>query len=253
MPPLPKLRVPCLHELARQTRFLPAEPAHRQLVRALKLIEAIDPDQTYPEDWVLFRITGYRPEMHDPAMLVGAAVITDAAALAEHLSVAAALGADDLAAIAAELDDADRAGAEPSAWSSADELCERWSISRKTLDRYRKLGLPAVRIGTPGRGPTGPGSRLLFPSRAVEQFERRFADRLAAASTFQRLAPEIERRITKHAARYHRRFGCTLNQAAQRLAIRYGRSHEAVRNVLQRHEAAPSAMPPGADETAPEG
>lgn len=219
MPPLARLRIGALDDLARQLRFAPAETLRRQLERAEALAADIDPDLNYPEDWVVFRITGYRPETSDePATLVGAALLAEMSALVERLSDAARLRWDD-----------------PRAGPTLDpaQLCERWNVSRKTLDRYRRRGLIARRVvGENGK------PRLAFPLDAVERFEARERERIDRAAGFTRIDPDLEARMIRRASVYRRRAGCTLNGAALRLARRFGRSHEAVRQLLRRHDAA---------------
>lgn len=266
MPPLPRLRIPALDDLARQIRFEPAKAARRQLELAEALAGEIDPNRTYPEEWVVFRLTGYRPDAASqpvargrskpaapgadkrrpqgtresaPTLLVGAAVLADLPAFVERLSVAAKLTAKDLGA-AADLRTR-RGRAEGAAgWLDAPALCKRWKISRKTLDRLRRGG-DAV-SGPPGgllaRRVIGSDARhrLYFRLAAIEAFESRHADRLRSAAGFTRIDAGVEARMLRRAARYRRMLGCSLNQAAARLAARFGRSHEGVRQLLQRHD-----------------
>lgn len=221
MPPLPRLRIAALEDLARQLRFAPPETLRKQLERAEIVAGEIDPQVNYPEDWLVYRITGYRPEIDEPATFVGEALLGEMSALIERLSDAAGLRHDD-----------------PDAGPTLDAaaLCERWKISRKTLDRLRRRGLIARRVmGERGK------PRLAFPLAAVERFEAREGDRLRRAGEFSRIEPELQRRMIRRAAVYRRRLRCSLNAAAMRLARRFGRSHEAVRQMLMRHDAASPA------------
>jgi hypothetical protein len=266
MPPLPRLRIPALDDLARQVRFEPPRAARRQIAFAESLAAEIDPDRTYPEDWVLFRLTGFRaddraaggaatadaPERgappraeprkrrrprgagasaesgSGPTLIVGAALLADLPGLVERLSVAARLSEQDLAPDPA-WNEAERGPY----WLDAGALCRRWRISRKTLDRYRRLGLLGRRIVGPDRR-----HRLVFSRDWIDRFERRHAERLRQAAAFTRIDRDLERRILRRAERYRRLLGCSLNQAAARLAARFGRSHEAVRQLLRRHAGA---------------
>src|SRR5205823_1057158 len=108
MPRLPTLRTRVLQELARQLRFESAGAARRQLARAeelaLQLLEesgpagAAGPDR-FPEEWVVFRITGLRTE---PAggpgdgVVARGALLSDLPALIDRLSAAAKLTERDL-------------------------------------------------------------------------------------------------------------------------------------------------------------
>lgn len=261
MPPLPRLRSPVLIELERQLRFAPAEALRRHLERVEALASEIDPARSYPEDWVAFRVTGYRsstptntstgaagetassrprssrskpstprrpdaptPAPSSPPLIAGPILLADISALAERLSAGAGLSWSD----AREQDHA----------LDADDLCARWKISRKTLERYRRAGLPARRVAVE-KGL----SKLAFLPAVVKHFETTHAPRLNRAASFTRIDDATRAAMLRRAVRYRRRFNCSLNQVAQRLAKRYDRSHEAVRQLLIREEANPSSAP----------
>ncbi|MCL4741471.1 MAG: hypothetical protein KJZ54_04635 [Phycisphaerales bacterium] len=221
MPPLPRLRVTALGELAKQLRFAPREALLRDIERAEALAGEIDPGRVYPEDWIVFRITGYRAHIDEPAQVVGAALLGDLSALVERLTAAAGLTAEDLAA----------AGA-----IDADALAARWGVSRKTLERWRREGLLARRASLGGGL-----SRLAYMPGAVERFERANAARIARAAAFSRVPREVEAEMLRRAARYRDSLGLSLNETAGRLARRFGRSHEGVRRILRRHDQRASA------------
>lgn len=217
MPPLPRIRTGALADLADQLRFVPRDTLRRQIARAEDLAGEIDPEGRYPEEWVVFRVTGYRTELNEPSVLVGGALLSDLSAFVERLSASVPEAWGELP---------------PGAFLDAGALCARWKVSRKTLERCRRRGLIAYRV-TGGNG----RARLAFPLPGVERFESRHRDGLARAGSFSRIPEEVERRMVRRAAVYRRRLGCSLNQAARRLAARYGRSLEAVRQVLRRAEA----------------
>lgn len=217
MPPLPRIRAAVLAELARQLRFAPPETLLRQADRAAELAGELDPRQGYPEDWIVFRVTGHRPSAGATGVVAGEVLLPDLSAFVERLT--------------AEV---------PRRWRDLPEgrfldiaaLASRWGVARKTIERCRRKGLIAHRaLGADGR------VRLAFPVPGIERFEARHADELARARRFSRIAPDIERRMIRRAAVYRRRFGCSLNRAAARLAAHFGRSLEAVRQVLRRHDA----------------
>lgn len=230
MPRLPALRVGVLAELARQLRYEPPAAARRHLARAEDLAHQLidgSPDSnapaSFPEDWIVFRITGLRGDgivndAESPAMVVREALVADLPALIDRLSAAAALSPADHP---------------DSAWLSAAAVCSRWGVSRKTLERYRRRGLVSRRIAL-GAG----RQRVVFQLGIVESFERRFADDLNDARGFVRLSAKERASIVSRAARYRARFGWSLHRCAQRLAPRFGRSIECVRGVLRARDAA---------------
>ncbi len=214
MPPLSQLRTPSLKSLCDELRFAPKAALLRNIERAERLAREIDIAQAYPADWIVFRVTGYRPDTTDPPLVSGADLLGDLSALVEHLSHGAALCTSDL--------DAD-------AFLDAPRLCERWEVSRKTIDRLRKRGLIARRVLSPNGH-----SHLLFSADTVASFEQSESAPIARASGFTRISDAQAQQIRRRAQRYHASLGLSLNETAKRLAVRFGRSHEGVRQLLLR-------------------
>ena len=224
MPRFSRLRIAALEELAHELRFAPPEALERNLDRIETLAAEIDPSTAYPLDWIAFKVTAFRRELPGaPVTIAGKELLAELPALSERLSAAARLDAATLASRGA----IDRAS-----------LCQRWQVSPKTLERYKREGL----IGRRAIGEFGK-PRLVFMPVPVAWFERAHSDLIGRAASFSRLGIELESRIVRRAARYQRRFGCSLNQIAKRLADRFDRSHEAVRQLLKRarrdHDNAP--------------
>ncbi|MGP1273111.1 MAG: hypothetical protein ACTS22_07240 [Phycisphaerales bacterium] len=215
MPPLPRFRIDAIEDLARQLRYAPASALVRDLERTEAFAYEVDPAAGYPLDYVVFRVTGYRPEgtAHALRLIGGEDLLGELATLVEHLSASAKI---PLSSLDGAL--------------SAEELCGRWSVSRKTLERYRRRGLLSRRVVGPGGKP-----RVAYMPEAVRAFEAREPETIAAASGFSRLEPEVRQRVLRDALE-HARAGMSLNQAALAIAERIGRGHETVRQILQQHE-----------------
>jgi len=226
MPRLSRLTNESLARLAEELRFAPPPALERDIARAEDLAAELDPEQWYPEDWVVFRITGYRPELDEPATILGSALLADLSAFVERLSEPAKPDADAPGLIA------------------LDDLCARWGVSARTIARMRKTGLIARRARTKAGQPV-----LVFREEVVDRFERANPDRLARAGTFTRIDPETTARIESLARRARARFAWSLNQSAERIAPRVGRSREGVRQVLLRVER----RTPAFDVSAPMG
>ncbi len=218
MPPLPAIKVTVLKTLEERLRGQPRPSVLRSVENAESLAADLDPAQNYPEDWLVFRITGVRPQIDDPSLVMGEAALRDLSAFIERLTDAAKL---------------ELSQHPPEKYIPASDLCERWHISRKTLDRLRRRGLVARRVVGEDHKP-----RIVVPRIAAERFEQQHADELAKAAAFSRISPELEKRIIRRAEIYHRRLNCSLNAAAERIAKRFGRSHEAIRQLLKRHDEA---------------
>jgi RNA polymerase primary sigma factor len=217
MPPLAKCKIPEIADLADQLRFASVEALVRQVESAESLAADLDEKEQYPVDWLVFRITGHRPESKGGnTVFTGSAVLADLSAFVERLCESAEFGTADL----------------PDGSVDADTLAGRWSVSRKTIDRSRRKGLIARRV----RNEKGRAS-LYFSPKSVAAYEARRGDAIEKAGSFSRLKPETEAEIVRRAARYRSSFNCTLNQAAVRLADRFGRSHQGIRELLERHDA----------------
>lgn len=217
MPRLTTLRVGPLADLAEQLRFAPPTAVLRSLRAAEELVDYIDPDSSYRLAWLVQRLTGYKPDPdadeHD-IIIPGAALFAELSALAERLSDQARLGEQDV----------------PHGSLTLPDLCRRWSVDRKTIERRRRRGLIARRVRLPdGR------ARLAFTPAAVERFER-LDPRAASSEHFTRVDDATRERIIRRAERYRRSLGCTLNQAAVRLARRFNRSRETIRRILRAHD-----------------
>lgn len=215
MPRLPALRSDALERLAQEVRFGSPAAIRRQIQRLEELAGDLEPEQSYPEDWLLFRLTGYRVDGARPRQYLGRELLGDLSALAQRLCAAARLSEADC----------------PSAsFLTIDALAARWSVSRRTIERYGRLGLIGRRIGR------GVSARQVFLLAHVEAFERKHAGLIGSAGAYSRLDQRDAARIVRRARRYHRLLGWPLTRIARRLAQRLGRSPETIRQVLLRHE-----------------
>lgn len=222
MPRRSRIRIGALEDLAAQLRFAPRGAALRQIEQAEKLAQEIEPARTYAEDWVAWRITGYRRAMDDPALLVGEALIGDLSAFVERLSEESRLERAELGEGVLTLDD----------------LCARWNVSRKSIERYRRLGLLGIRVRDGSSSVS-----LVFRLRMVEAFERKYPERLKAAAEFRRLDADERRRVQRMGARLARGANASASAAAARIAPRVGRGRETIRRRLLTGEGKPAEAP----------
>lgn len=213
MPAVTQAKTPCIAQLASELGYASKPTLLRHLHRIDELGPQVDPDGIYPEDWIVFRITGYRPDIDNPSLVSGQALRGDLSAIAEKISEAAGLTADDII----------------ESYETIDSLSKRWSVSRKTIERYRRLGLIARRLDLGG------GRRsVIFMQSTVEWFESLNAKRLGKAAMFDRIPTSTINLIERWAIQYRARLGWSRSQAAARIAARTGHSHEGVRKVLIR-------------------
>lgn len=220
MPPLPRISCPMLVELARELRYAPRARLLKTVEKAEGLAGDLDAGASLPAEWVVFRLTGYRPERWpdapELATATGAELLHGLSALTELLT-----------------HQAEWTWAEAQAAGAVDRsaLAGRWGVSLKTLDRMKAEGLTGRRAKRPDGKVV-----LAFMPAVVAAVEKRRGSR-TAAPTAARMSPAERSRVIALAARFHRRFGCSLNQTAVRLAARIDRSVETVRQLLRGEEA----------------
>src|SRR5262245_13560985 len=122
-----KFRLDTLDSLARQMTFTPRAKLLAQLAAAEELLHTIEPDKAYPPDFIIFRVTGYHPRRVAADLFTGIALQHDLGLLIERLSDTLDVRTQDLA--------------EPVL--SIDDVTERFNVTSKTIQRWRRRGLPA--------------------------------------------------------------------------------------------------------------
>lgn len=216
MPRVARFKIAAVENLFRQLRYAPAEKRIAQMNAAESLIADIDPRQNYPEDFVVYRVTGYRPRSEgESTMLVGEALLPDLINLVQRLSDSLELPPDF-------------EGREP---IPITETAEKLNISTKTVQRYRKQGLVCHYVVFPDDV-----KRLVCFEDALKRFVARHEQRLERAQRFTRVGEGIEADMVADARQLREKEGVSLNEAAARVAAKFGRAHETVRLILRRHD-----------------
>lgn len=217
MPRLSTIQSTPLRTLLEQLRFGGRGALLRQIDRTEALAAELDPAFAYPIKFVLQRITGYRGDRPTDGSLgevvPGTDLFADLSALVEHLCAKAQLSPAEL----------------PPGWLTIEQLSERWGVTRRTIERHRRRGLVARRVHH-----AGGVVQMVFTESAVNAFETNHAKLLNRAREFSRIEPEEAARFVRLAERYQQRLGWSATVVAGRLAARFGRSREAVRQILQR-------------------
>lgn len=221
MPRPPGIPEPLIARLALDTRFASQATLRRAIERAESLAADLDPGADYPEDFLAFRLLSYRPESTTTDVASGRSILASLPGLVGRWCGLCRLTAD-------ELDE--QGGIE------AGELADRWRVSRKTLTRWASLGL------IPRRARDSRGTmRAIYMPDVVARFRTAHAAELARAAAFSRMPADEADRITRRAAAYQRKLGWPPTKAAKRLAERFGRSPEAIRQLLTQAEPAKNA------------
>lgn len=206
-----------LAELTRQLSFAPPAKRLEQLRRAERLHDEIDADSAYPIEYLVYRVTGYRPGARDESMLlVGEAVRPDLRLLIDQLSRSFALPADD----------------EPGA--TVREVAARLHVSEKTVHRWRHLGLRWRWVA-----PTAGGqAHVLIPDAALARFIEQNPQRVERASRFNVLSDHERAAVLARARELVAEHDAppTPHRVAARIAREIGRGAETVRLLLKKHD-----------------
>lgn len=202
-----------LRELTeQQVRYTPAGKRIEQIGRAERLLAEIDPAKVYPYQYVCYRITEYRPETYPDLIIPGDELQHDL-----HLFVSRLAGS--IPAVPVESYD------EPVL--SLEELSQQLNVATKTIHRWRKRGLPALRVINNGRQQIG------FLPSLIEPFLEANAERVAKSRRFSQMSEEEKEQIIAHARRLAQVPGTSLMEVSRRIADWIGRSTEAVRYTIK--------------------
>lgn len=206
--------------LAMQLERGPKRFALRHLLQIEFLLSVIEPQRSYPFDFVVHALTGFRPVSgrdDEDRLLSGAALRDDLPLLAERISASAAVSID----------------ACPDEVYSIGELARRFDVSTKTIFRWRQRGLVGWRFRFPDRR-----VRTAFPDRCVRRFVAENADLVVRGSSFSQLTNAERSDIVARAAALVGASRATVNAVARAIAHETGRAVETVRLILKHHDEA---------------
>src|SRR5688572_20608395 len=194
---MPRYRLDSIAQLSRQMEFAPQEVRLSQLAAAESLLHLIDPAKAYPLDFVIFRITDYRPRLAKSELLTGLALQHDLGLLIESVSETLGLHTTALSEPVLAIDD----------------VCERFNVTSKTIQRWRRKGLPARRFVFPD------GKRRVgFLLTSVERFVGAHREQVAPVSNFSQINDAERALIVRHARRLAVQCGCSIDEITHRIA-----------------------------------
>lgn len=211
-------RLDIVASLARQLAFAPSDVRGAQLAAAEELMNDLDAARSYPAAFVVYRVTGYHPKLGvADETLTGLALQHDLGLLIEQVSDGLDL----------------RAGEQPEPVLSIDDVTERFNVTSKTIQRWRKRGLVSRRfIFGDGR------RRVGFLLSSIERFVGRHSEDVRGEANLTRVERNEVVAIVAAARRLvavHRFDEATLTQ---RLARRFRRSALTVLHTLRKHDQA---------------
>lgn len=213
-----QLRHPVLREFLEQLRFAPTRQRHKLLVATEKLMLILDPQQEYPFEFIVYRITGYRPSTpkYEDCLIQGDMLLNDLRIWLSQMSGRLEVPVSS----------------QKEKVFTVEEMAARLSVSEKTIRRWEKRGLTGrIYVFQDGKKRKG------FSESAVLQFENAHHDLLERSARFTKLDDAEKQRIyalaceLAAAGRYR-----TRNELLRQIGVRTGRVRETIRYVLDEQE-----------------
>ncbi|MFB3890987.1 MAG: sigma-70 family RNA polymerase sigma factor [Phycisphaerae bacterium] len=181
------------------------------------LLRSIDPALEYPYDFVVFRLTSFNPPagaQPGPTM-TGKTLRADLLQLMLDLCDSFPLHASDYS---------------EEAFDTA-ALARKFNVSRKTIRRWQRGGLPARRlVFADGR------RRVAFLASSLRWFVQNRRRQVLRAVRFTQMTVPERNDIIRRARRMASFTHCTLADVARRLAARTGRAVETIRYTIRKHD-----------------
>jgi RNA polymerase sigma factor (sigma-70 family) len=210
-----RFRVDSIAGLARQMLFAPVDIRAGQVASAETLLHALDIAKAYPLDFVIFRITGYHPKTTVSDLLTGLALQHDLGLLIEQVSESLDQRSDELLEPVLAIDD----------------VTEKFNVTSKTIQRWRRRGLPARRFIFPD------GKRRVgFLLSSVERFLSAHGEQVARGANFSQVEDGERERILRCAQRLATRCSCCRNEISRRLGRKFNRSPLTILHTIKKHD-----------------
>ncbi len=211
-----KIKNTNLAQLLMQLRFTPQKKRRKQLDSIEKLLAIIEPDKEYPFEFVCFRITGFHPKNLPEQQLI------KGDELADDLQIFISKLSGQLALSAAE---------QKQKIYTIEELATELGVSTKTIRRWRKRGLIALKyIFDDGI------KRFGFTQSAVQKFLKANPTLTEKAKKFTRLTKKQKQSIIKQAFSLAAKGTASRYQIIERIAAKTGKTHETIRYTLLNYE-----------------
>jgi len=204
-----------LRELHNQFALSPADVRRLYANRLEDFLLEIDREQQYPYEFVYYRVTGFRPAEARPEVHAGSELVPELQVL---LSVVSGPASREVATVEEDV-------------FSVPQAAARAGVSVRTIHRWRKRGLVCRRYTFPDGH-----RRMGIRASALRRFAEQNPEMTALARRFARLSPSEKARAVREARRLVRDGETAPSAVAARIAPAMGRSVEAVRQVLRRHE-----------------
>ena len=195
--------------------FTPTEARAAQVAAAEQLLHSIEPGKAYPSDFVIFKITGFHPKDAKLEQLAGMALQHDLGLLIERISETLAVEAASLVEPVLMIDD----------------VTQRFNVTSKTIQRWRRRGLPARRfVFADGK------RRVGFLLSSVERFFATHRDQVARGTNFSQVDDAERDEILRRARRLATMCHCCVNEISRRIARKLNRSPATILHTIRKHD-----------------
>ncbi|MBL7134108.1 MAG: sigma-70 family RNA polymerase sigma factor [Phycisphaerae bacterium] len=181
------------------------------------LVQIIQTGREYPYEFVVYRLTGYRP----PAAVSGRSPMPGKSLR------------QDLLWLILDICDSFELSTEdyPEPVYDSPALARRFNVSTKTIQRWRRQGLAARRLSFPdGR------RRVAFLESSVRRFVSDRRGQVARSGRFTQMTEAQRQDVIRRARRMAGFCSCSLSDVVKRLARRTGRAMETIRYTIRRHD-----------------
>ena len=205
---------PAMKQLAdQQVRYAPVDVRVEQMDKAERLLQQLDAEKPYRYQDLCQQITDFKPSMYPDLIVEGKDAIHDLGLFVEDLSASANLPVEHAAEQVLTVDD----------------VSQKFNVSTKTVDRWRKRGLVGRRFKFGNR------TRIGFLSSSVDRFVRDHKDEVRRGSRFSQLSDDEREEMVRKARRLAR-YGACPSEVSKRLSKTFDRSPETVRYTLRQYD-----------------
>jgi RNA polymerase sigma factor (sigma-70 family) len=207
---------PLLRQLKdQQARFAPRERRIEQIDRAESLLTELESSRSYPYEYLVYRITGFRSDVAPLVLISGSEARHDVRLFIEELSNT--------------VEQNPEAALEPVL--TVDAVSHKYNVSTRTVARWRRQGLVARRFMIDGRTKVG------FLESSLRRFVTDHQDQVSRGSKFKQLSESEREEIIRRARRLATVAGeGRLTEIARRIARKMKRSPETVRLTLKAYD-----------------
>ena len=209
-----RYRSTVIQELAhQQVRFAPQAVRVEQIERAERYLLRVSSSTTHAYGDVCHEITGYRPDANADTRISSDVIAHDLRCFVEDLSESLNVSVDDFA--------------EPVL--TIQEISQQFSVSAKTVDRWRDRGLASRRMKVGGR------HRVVVPKSTLDRFVAANHSEIERGRSFKQMTDSERQQIVLD-ARTLAAEGFGLTEVSRRLGQKLGRATETVRYTLRDYD-----------------